>query len=261
MSFPERVKEDALVACGRRCCICHEFCGIKMELHHMALHSEGGKDTAENCIPLCFDCHSEQSSYDKKHPKGTKYTPQELTRQRDSWYTKVAAGLADPVQTDDHRELDREVFRSIRRVFPHDGPLKIIRASRLQSSDDRNAIVAVYNSLKAQMSDPGFEFIDRELEEARANFADAVIELYQINWTETMYCTFLVDEISTPDNYKDGTSARFAGGYEGFIEGWSRVERNRDKAGKALRPLAEKVLTSYDYLIKAGRRRTGIDGR
>ena len=70
MSFPEGVAARALVASGRCCCICHKFCGTKIELHHIKQHAYGGEDTFENCIPLCFDCHEDMGKADPKHPKG-----------------------------------------------------------------------------------------------------------------------------------------------------------------------------------------------
>lgn len=92
-SFSEPVKAQALKACGRCCCICHKFCGIKMECHHIKHASEGGSDDFDNCIPLCLDCHADMKSYDHKHPKGTKYTRKELKAHRDAWYLLVEAGL------------------------------------------------------------------------------------------------------------------------------------------------------------------------
>jgi hypothetical protein len=56
MAFPPEVAEQALLACARYCCLCHKFCGNKIETHHIV---QGGGDTFENCIPLCFDCHAE----------------------------------------------------------------------------------------------------------------------------------------------------------------------------------------------------------
>ena len=53
MSWPLSVKEKVLVKSGRHCCICHKFCGIKIELHHITLKSEGGLETEENCIRGC----------------------------------------------------------------------------------------------------------------------------------------------------------------------------------------------------------------
>ena len=70
MAFPAEVAEKALLDCGRHCCICHKFCGFKIELHHIKQVAEGGKDTYDNCIPLCFDCHAEVKAYDPKaYPK------------------------------------------------------------------------------------------------------------------------------------------------------------------------------------------------
>lgn len=78
MGFSQKIKEDIMVACGRHCCLCHKFCGLKIEIHHIKPQSEGGSDTLENAIPLCFDCHADMRSYDAKHPKGTKYTEKEF---------------------------------------------------------------------------------------------------------------------------------------------------------------------------------------
>jgi hypothetical protein len=89
MAFPKKVREDALVACGRMCCICHRFRGIKIEVHHIVQVAAGGADTFDNSIPLCLDCHADMGSYDPAHPKGTKYTPRELRAHRDRWYARL----------------------------------------------------------------------------------------------------------------------------------------------------------------------------
>jgi len=88
MAFPQSVADRALAACGRCCCICHKFCGVKMELHHIHQHADGGEDTFENCIPLCFDCHAEMGKGDPHHPKGKRYSEQELRLHRDNWYAR-----------------------------------------------------------------------------------------------------------------------------------------------------------------------------
>ena len=59
MAFSEDIKIKAMVACGRRCCICHKFCGNNMELHHIKARADGGEDIFQNAIPLCFDCHAD----------------------------------------------------------------------------------------------------------------------------------------------------------------------------------------------------------
>src|SRR5262249_39634655 len=42
-------------------------------------------DTAENAIPLCFDCHAEVHAYNDRHPKGRKFSPEELRGHKDQW--------------------------------------------------------------------------------------------------------------------------------------------------------------------------------
>jgi len=92
MSFSEEIASKALVACARCCCICNKFVALKIELHHIVERAAGGGDTFENCIPLCFNCHADMRSYDHKHPKGRKYTRDELIQHRDRWYRIVASG-------------------------------------------------------------------------------------------------------------------------------------------------------------------------
>lgn len=86
MGFPPSVADEVLVKCGRHCCLCGKYAGLKMELHHIKQVADGGENTAENCIPLCLDCHAEVGSYNPHHPKGRKYTEKELKGHRDKFY-------------------------------------------------------------------------------------------------------------------------------------------------------------------------------
>jgi hypothetical protein len=52
-----------LAKCHRWCCICHRFCGIKIETDHIILKDDGGCDDIENAIPLCFECRAEVHLY------------------------------------------------------------------------------------------------------------------------------------------------------------------------------------------------------
>lgn len=90
MPFSQEVKTKAMVACGRFCVICHKFCGNNTEVHHIVAESEGGCDNYDNAIPLCFDCHAEVRQYDPKHPKGIRFTKDELIQHRDNWYKKIS---------------------------------------------------------------------------------------------------------------------------------------------------------------------------
>lgn len=42
MGFTGNVKEDALLACRRRCVLCVKLFGLYIELHHIKPKSEGG---------------------------------------------------------------------------------------------------------------------------------------------------------------------------------------------------------------------------
>jgi len=85
MPFPRKDVEDLLVACHRRCCICYRFCGVKLETDHIVPPAEGGTDTVDNAIPVCFECHAEIHSYNDKHPRGRKFTPDELRGHKEQW--------------------------------------------------------------------------------------------------------------------------------------------------------------------------------
>ncbi len=118
MSFPNSVEAKALAACNRCCCICHKFCGVKMELHHIKQKADGGKDTFENCIPLCFDCHGDMGKGDPRHPKGKRYSDAELILHRDKWY-KTCAGKEETTRNctsiekyiDEHTSTNEDVRR------------------------------------------------------------------------------------------------------------------------------------------------------
>jgi len=56
-----------------------------MEIHHVHWKSTGGSDDLDNAIPLCFECHAEVNHYNPKHPKGRKFTDEELTEHRKQW--------------------------------------------------------------------------------------------------------------------------------------------------------------------------------
>lgn len=85
MSFSQGEIAELLAACHRRCCICHRFCGVKIETDHIVPRSEGGDDSIDNAIPVCFDCHAEIHSYNDQHPRGRKFRPDELRRHKEQW--------------------------------------------------------------------------------------------------------------------------------------------------------------------------------
>lgn len=173
MGFPAKVKEDALVACGRHCCLCHRFCGLKMEIHHIKPRAEDGPDTLENAIPLCFDCHADMRSYDSKHPKGTKYSEAELRRHRDAWFQKVSESSGVP-SGNVVAETDKVMFSRLVEALPWSGSLSFISTNNFAGfsfrTDDLNDLYNFQNLAE----NPAFEFIDTDLESSKSNLKGCI---------------------------------------------------------------------------------------
>ena len=86
MPFPKDVRDIALVNSHRRCCVCHEFGGRSVNVHHIVQEADGGPNVLENAICLCLRCHAEAGHFNSRHPMGTKYSPAELRAHRDQWW-------------------------------------------------------------------------------------------------------------------------------------------------------------------------------
>jgi 5-methylcytosine-specific restriction endonuclease McrA len=63
MSFSEKIRQEIFVRSARHCCVCHKAKGLNIEVHHIKPRSQGGDDTLENAIALCFDCHADAGHY------------------------------------------------------------------------------------------------------------------------------------------------------------------------------------------------------
>ncbi|NQU77476.1 HNH endonuclease [Candidatus Falkowbacteria bacterium] len=56
-----------------------------METDHIKPSERDGTNDIENAIPLCFECHAEVKCYNPKHPKGRKFTENELKLHKKQW--------------------------------------------------------------------------------------------------------------------------------------------------------------------------------
>jgi len=237
MSFPSKVAKQALLDCARHCCICHKFCGVKIELHHIKLASEDGEDTFENCIPLCLDCHAEVLSYNPKHPKGKKYTESELRGHRDRWYEKVKKSHGATTNPD-YIELDREVLLQVRKVLPSTGAIRFIRSHAWGAAFPLSKMDELYRFLD-HCTRPEFEFIDADLEGLRASLAESV---------ERFLATIGLDTF--PLNRP---------GWNNVPREWNFVQAERySKAINELTSSSNKVCAKYDELIRLGRRKLSV---
>lgn len=166
MAFDEEVKRIAMVACGRRCCICHKFCGNNMEVHHIKAHADGGEDIFDNAIPLCFNCHAIVRQYDPRHPKGIKFTEKELIMHRDSWYAKVKSC---------NEKKESKEKTEVPHIVHQDGYQNIM----LHRIDNGKQLVAYLSDLYGMVYDEESE----TLEEAQliGDFIQYIQEIIEIN--------------------------------------------------------------------------------
>lgn len=96
MGFSKKVKEEIFVKCARHCCVCHKGTGLNIEVHHIKSLKEGGDNSFENAIGLCFDCHADAGHYFADHPKGSKLSPEELVKHKESWFKIVETHNIQP---------------------------------------------------------------------------------------------------------------------------------------------------------------------
>lgn len=238
MPFPPNVKEDALVACGRCCCLCHKFCGTKIEVHHIQEESEGGDNSLENAIPLCFDCHADMRSYDFKHPKGNKYSQSELKRHRDIWLEKVNGniGIAD---RDTVVETDKQVYQLLVKVLPWDGSINFIRTNNFAGFSFELARLDDLNEFVYQCKNPAFEFIDPDLDGLRASLLQLIYGFNYTIATET-FPTNNVERNSVPEEWEDEQPERF------------------ERVVSKIHETADHIVEAYGSLVRTATRKLGI---
>lgn len=179
MPFPQIIREEALVACGRHCCLCHRFVGVKIECHHIEPESNGGDDSLSNCMPLCFDCHAEVQHYNPQHPKGTSFRPSELRAHRDSWFVR-ASQTTPAIFDDERRSVDRVLFLKLREQLPESLARKLLNDhcwGQPISSEMLDKIYGIDHFLRKIDS----EFLDPTCEGYRAQFFQAFTRFWQNN--------------------------------------------------------------------------------
>jgi len=238
MPFPLNVKEEALVACGRCCCICHKFCGTKIEVHHIQEVSEGGDNGLDNAIPLCFDCHADMRSYDFKHPKGNKYSQSELKRHRDIWFEKVKGniGLANRAEV---VETDKNVYQLLVKILPWDGSINFIRTNDFAGWSFELARLDDLHEFVHQCKNPAFEFIDPDLEGLRASLLQLI---GSFNWTIATE-TFPIQNVkrnSVPEEWE-----------------YEQPERFEEVVSK-IHKTADQIVETYGSLVRTATRKLGI---
>lgn len=237
MGFPLQVREDALVACGRHCCLCHKFCGTKIIVHHIRLKSEGEDNTFDNAIALCFDCNADMSSYDHKHPVGTKYSESEVKKHRDSWYEKVKGnlGIADKTEA---VETDKRIYQVLLKMLPWEGSILFLKEHDFGNVYETSRLNEFWRFLD-RCNDPAFEFLDPDLEGLRVDLQRHMNQLVRLLCSQT---------------------------YPTHRKGWSRVpeEWNVEQPPRwrhvirSLNSRADEVWGAYSTLVRTATRKLGV---
>ena len=238
MGFSSKLKEKVLVNCGRHCCICHKFCGTKIEVHHILQKCEGGADTFENAIPLCFDCHADMRSYDHKHPKGIKYTTKELTAHRDSWYKKIAGNIGIAGQ-ETIVETDKIVYQRFLNILPWDGSINFLRTYNFAGWSFKISSLNDLSNYEYECSNPSFQFIDPDLEGMRVKLREHIMTLRGLIAIET-FPTNSIGYNSVPSEWEIEQPERF-----------KKVVNNIHKS-------ASLICETYDNIINTAMRKLGI---
>jgi hypothetical protein len=236
--FPQNVKDDALIACGRHCVLCHRHVTLKIECHHIVLEEKGGPNTLDNCIPLCFDCHADMRGYDFKHPKGNKYSEKELRTRRDNWYKRYAdtgAAVASP----EHLALDRQTFLRFRQRLPYGEVIRPLQ-ERYNGAPMRNPWYNRLALLAEEPLDVADEYLDADLESLRAQLSDAIEEFVDttVDWLfsrDRGEGFWLPDELKYRDNNE-------------YIRQSSEIDR-----------LSAALIEAYEGLVRQGRKKLGVD--
>lgn len=238
IGFNRSVKEEVLVKCGRHCALCHKFCGTKIELHHIKQKADGGEDSFENCIPLCFDCHAEVKAYNPRHPKGTAYTESELIQHRNILYKRVNQTM-DIINNKDYILLDREVYKDLKDMIYNTHAITFIRTHNFGEAFYNSELEPLYKFVQRCDHDPEFEFLDIDLESLRLIFLDALKKFLFAIGMNTFTLNNNVEINSVPKDWllREDTAEIF------------------NKCVDELNSLSIDITTKYDDMIKLARRK------
>ncbi len=237
MGFSQSVTDKVLTACGRHCSICHKFCGLKIELHHIVQKKDGGPDTYDNCIPLCFDCHGDMRSYDHLHPKGRKYSTNELVAHREVWYSKYSA-TGGAVSHPGHAELDKATFLRLREDLPYDTLIRNLK-DRYVGAPFFNSKIQLLHRFLPESDDPSYEFLDSDLEGLRARLVSA-IDSYTENVAQWTFPSDGDVNVLPPEMKHTDTETYY--------------ERARVLSKQEI-----EIVCAYEDIVRAGRRKLAVD--
>lgn len=178
-------------------------------------------------------------SYDHKHPKGRKYTEDELIAHRDNWYRRYS-GTGGAIASPEHMELDRAVFLKLRRELPYEGVIRPLRERYAGAPVYFKRMQPLYAYVESS-GDPASEFLDADLEGQRAMLQEALEEYVEQIVTHTSPSERNAEQntFASDRKYSDPES------YYAQLHEISRLEA--------------RVVDLYSKLVRAARSKLGID--
>lgn len=152
----DEISTKVLADCGRCCCLCRRFRPIQLQVHHIVLKSEGGKDELDNAVALCLTCHTDVHT---KAPFTRRFTVEELKAHRENVYQLVregklpAGGVVPSGSEEMPLAVAEAVSRSVRRGPGFDLNPAAIR--QLVAAATSDGIIMVYFSSSGQTVQAG----------------------------------------------------------------------------------------------------------
>ncbi len=110
------IKIKSLLWSDRHCCVCKKPCGVDIEVAHID-QKDKNPDNLVNAIPVCYECHSKIGHYRSEHPRGNKFSFEELKRRREQVYEEYTRHLVPPI----HFEITQNLRDGRQRSFPDIG--------------------------------------------------------------------------------------------------------------------------------------------
>ena len=127
--------------------------------------ADGGGDSEDNCIALCFNCHADVAAYNPRHPKGKRYTAEELKEHRDAWFGKIADSPGLPAD-EQLRDLDFKLFKRLWSWLGTPVVQEFLKNHHFGGSflgSERRPL----SEFRHRAGRPEFEFFDADLERMR----------------------------------------------------------------------------------------------
>lgn len=239
--IPKGVETSVLAKSARRCALYFHLDGDLKEKLGQIAHLDGnrGNSAEENLAFMCLEHHT---LFDSRTSQHRNYTVSEVKQARNKLYDLVGLGkhvTADAALPYRQAEADKKALRDFLEMVPSNGTIAYLRHRNFAGySFDWNRLSDI-ERFNNERNGPDCEFLDPELEKARSDFrksCHAFLVLLVLN----TFPTHSDNRQSVPSDWE--------------IENPKRFNKAVDQIHKA----ADLVCTTYDNLVRLGRRKLAV---